>query len=117
MRLTGIGYHGGYDMVRRFIEPLRGQATISFEAFRAGRARPTGASAGHIWSRSVVNLFVMSMGYSRRMFARDIRPVIATAIQDRVLHHSPTISIKDNSYRLKEKVKAGLIRYPENEQL
>lgn len=36
--------------------------------------------------------------------------VIATAILDRVLHHSVTINIKGNSYRLKEKMKAGLIR-------
>jgi len=43
-------------------------------------------------------------------------PVIATAILDRVLHHSTTINIKGNSYRLKEKVKAGLIREPEIQQ-
>jgi hypothetical protein len=34
-------------------------------------------------------------------------PVIATAILDRILHHSMTINIKGKSYRLKEKVKAG----------
>ncbi len=43
-------------------------------------------------------------------------PVIATAILDRMLHHSTTVNIKGNSYRLKEKVKAGLIREPEVEQ-
>jgi DNA replication protein DnaC len=43
-------------------------------------------------------------------------PVIATAILDRILHHSTTVNIKGNSYRLKEKVKAGLIREPEIEQ-
>jgi len=37
-------------------------------------------------------------------------PVIATAILDRLLHHSTTINIKGNSYRLKEKVKAGLVK-------
>ena len=42
-------------------------------------------------------------------------PVIATAILDRVLHHSTTTNIKGNSYRLKEKVKAGLIRDPEQQ--
>lgn len=42
--------------------------------------------------------------------------VIATAILDRILHHSTTINIKGNSYRLKEKVKAGLIREHDNEQ-
>jgi DNA replication protein DnaC len=43
-------------------------------------------------------------------------PVIATAILDRILHHSTTVNIKGNSYRLKEKVKAGLIREPEPEE-
>ena len=34
--------------------------------------------------------------------------VIATAILDRLLHHSTTLNIKGESYRLKEKRKAGL---------
>src|SRR5437868_7167583 len=40
--------------------------------------------------------------------------VIATAILDRVLHHAITINIRGNSYRLKEKLKAGLIRTEES---
>ncbi len=36
--------------------------------------------------------------------------VIATAILDRVLHHAITLNIRGNSYRLKEKLKAGLSR-------
>ena len=39
--------------------------------------------------------------------------VIATAILDRALHHAVTISIRGNSYRLKDKLKAGLIRAEE----
>jgi DNA replication protein DnaC len=39
--------------------------------------------------------------------------VIATAILDRVLHHAITINIRGNSYRLKDKLKAGLIRAEE----
>jgi DNA replication protein DnaC len=35
---------------------------------------------------------------------------IATAILDRVLHHAITINIRGNSYRLKDKLKAGLVR-------
>jgi len=35
--------------------------------------------------------------------------VIASAILDRVLHHAISISIKGESYRLKEKLKAGLL--------
>ena len=35
--------------------------------------------------------------------------VIASAILDRVLHHAISVSIKGESYRLKEKLKAGLL--------
>jgi len=41
--------------------------------------------------------------------------VIATAILDRVLHHAITINIRGNSYRLKDKLKAGLVRAEEPE--
>lgn len=40
--------------------------------------------------------------------------VIATAILDRLLHHSTTLNIKGESYRLKDKRKAGLV--PGNSQ-
>jgi DNA replication protein DnaC len=36
--------------------------------------------------------------------------VIASAILDRLLHHATTINIKGESYRLKEKRRAGLLR-------
>jgi DNA replication protein DnaC len=36
--------------------------------------------------------------------------VIASAILDRLLHHSVTVNIKGESYRLREKRKAGLLR-------
>ena len=39
--------------------------------------------------------------------------VLATAILDRVLHHAITINIRGHSYRLKEKLKAGLVRVEE----
>jgi DNA replication protein DnaC len=38
--------------------------------------------------------------------------VLATAILDRLLHHCTTINIKGESYRLKEKRKAGLLGSP-----
>lgn len=49
--------------------------------------------------------------------------VIATAILDRLLHHATTVNIKGESYRLKEKRQAGLLKnhpptgtgYPEPE--
>jgi len=37
-------------------------------------------------------------------------PVIATAILDRLLHHSITVNIRGESYRLREKLKAGLLK-------
>ena len=35
--------------------------------------------------------------------------VLATAILDRLLHHSTTLNVKGESYRLKEKRRAGLL--------
>ena len=40
--------------------------------------------------------------------------VIATAILDRVLHHAITVNIRGNSYRLKDMLKAGLVRAEES---
>jgi DNA replication protein DnaC len=36
--------------------------------------------------------------------------IIAMAILDRLLHYAVTLNIRGNSYRLKEKLKAGLVR-------
>ena len=36
--------------------------------------------------------------------------VIASAILDRLLHHSITVNIKGESFRVKEKLKAGLLK-------
>jgi DNA replication protein DnaC len=36
-------------------------------------------------------------------------PILATAILDRLLHHSTTLNIKGESYRLKEKRQAGML--------
>jgi len=46
-------------------------------------------------------------------------PVVATAILDRLLHHSHVITIRGDSYRLREKRRAGLIKtaQPRQEQL
>jgi hypothetical protein len=41
---------------------------------------------------------------------------LATAILDRLLHHSTTINIKGESYRLKEKRKTGLLAAAETEK-
>jgi DNA replication protein DnaC len=41
--------------------------------------------------------------------------VLATAILDRLLHHSTTLNIKGESFRLKEKRRAGLLEQPKPE--
>jgi len=51
-----------------------------------------------------------SYGEWAEVFSGDA--VIATAILDRLLHHSTTISIKGESYRLKDRKKAGLTTLP-----
>jgi len=42
--------------------------------------------------------------------------IIAAVILDRLLHHSTTVNIRGESYRLKERRKAGLIPLPESQQ-
>ncbi|MGY4298929.1 hypothetical protein ACVWXN_007024 [Bradyrhizobium sp. i1.4.4] len=39
-------------------------------------------------------------------------PVVATAILDRLLHHSHVLTIRGDSYRLRAKRKSGLIKTP-----
>jgi DNA replication protein DnaC len=39
-------------------------------------------------------------------------PVVATAILDRLLHHAHVLTIRGDSYRLKEKRRSGLIKAP-----
>ena len=51
-----------------------------------------------------------SYGEWGEMFSGDT--VIATAILDRLLHHSTTISIKGESYRPKDKRRAGIATTP-----
>src|ERR1700760_108713 len=43
-------------------------------------------------------------------------PIIATAILDRLLHHSTTINIRGESYRLKDRRRAGLLPRPDDQQ-
>lgn len=43
-------------------------------------------------------------------------PIIATAILDRLLHHSTTVNIRGESFRLKERRRAGLLSRPEDQR-
>jgi hypothetical protein len=44
-------------------------------------------------------------------------PVVATAILDRLLHHSHVLTIRGDSFRLRAKRKSGLIRPPAGDAL
>lgn len=74
--LQGMGFTGGYDTVKRFVRPLRKealtQATIRYET---PPGRQGQVDWGQCWStlsgkRVKVHIFVMTLGYSRRMFAK-----------------------------------------------
>lgn len=39
-------------------------------------------------------------------------PILATALLDRLLHHAQVINIRGNSYRLKDRIKAGIYGAP-----
>src|SRR6476659_1792130 len=43
-------------------------------------------------------------------------PIIATAILDRLLHHSTTVNTRGESYRLKDRRRAGLMTRPDEQQ-
>ena len=47
-----------------------------------------------------------------RRMGYGLRSVVATAILDRLLHHSPVITIRGDSYRLREKRRSGLLKAP-----
>lgn len=59
---------------------------------------------------SIVLTSNKSYGEWGEVFSGDT--VIATAILDRLLHHSTTIPIKGESYRLKDRKKAGIVTTP-----
>jgi hypothetical protein len=66
----------------------------------------TGRKAINISEHAPLEVFAISYGDQ----------IIATAIRDRLLHHSTTIDIRGESYRLKERHKAGLIPLPEQQE-
>lgn len=83
--IKAMGYTGGRSMLRYYIQPKRkmrpSKRTVRFET-------QPGYQLQHDWGE---------------MFGDH---VLATAILDRLLHHSTTLNIKGERYRLKEKRKA-----------
>jgi DNA replication protein DnaC len=52
----------------------------------------------------------LTFGSWDQAFAGD--PVLTAAMLDRLLHHSTVVSIQGESYRLKDKRRAGLLKAP-----
>ncbi|WP_041439521.1 IS21 family transposase [Syntrophobacter fumaroxidans] len=74
--LVEQGYTGCYDTVRRFVQPLRKEAqTKATMRFETPPGRQAQVDWGQCWTlisgkRIKVHLFVMTLGYSRRLFAK-----------------------------------------------
>jgi len=72
------GYRGGYDTVKRYIHPLRQEAQVEATVrFETPPGRQAQVDWGHCWTvlgsrRVKIHLFVMTLGYSRRMFAKGV---------------------------------------------
>lgn len=73
--LQGRGYRGSYQTIKRFVGPLRQEAEIEATVrFETPPGRQAQADWGQCWTivagkRVKVHLFVLTLGYSRRMYA------------------------------------------------
>jgi len=73
--LRAQGYRGGYDVVRRFVSPLREEAIVEATMrFETPPGLQGQADWGQCWTiiagkRTKVHLFVLTLGFSRRMYA------------------------------------------------
>jgi len=69
------GYRGSYDVVKRFVSPLRKEADIEATVrFETPPGRQGQADWGQCWTiiggkRVKIHLFVLTLGFSRRMYA------------------------------------------------
>ena len=89
-----------FQQLQRFLhEELLVLADHALPVLAAGAAARTFVPEQHLIGRIVL----------ARKALRLIEVVLATAILDRLLHHSTTLNIKGESYRLKEKRKAGVL--------
>jgi transposase len=73
--ILGQGYPGSYDVVKRFVSPLRAEAAVEATVrFETPPGRQGQADWGQCWTvlggkKTKVHLFVLTLGYSRKMFA------------------------------------------------
>lgn len=76
--LGALGFSGGYQQVQRFVHPLRAEqsgaeaATVRFET-EPGEQAQVDFGETRLWigeNRERVHVFVLTLGYSRRVFCR-----------------------------------------------
>ncbi len=96
--LVGLGFTGTYQQVQRFLKPLRAKrrwsqlATVRFET-DPGEQDQVDYGQLRVWigeQPETVHLFVFTLGYSRRLFARGYRNErLATLLdgRERALRH------------------------------
>lgn len=73
--IAARGYTGSYDVVKRFVSPLRAEATHEATVrFETPPGRQGQADWGQCWTvlggkKTKIHLFVLTLGYSRRTYA------------------------------------------------
>src|SRR3989337_4095052 len=76
--IRGMGYTGGYDVLKQFVKPLRdafrrdAEATLRFETAPGPQGQATWGSS-FVWfgeKRVRTRFFALVLGYSRRMFSK-----------------------------------------------
>jgi transposase len=105
--LRALGYAGGYSILKDHLAASRAmvkpEPVIRFET---DLGRQMQADFGTIRRGSDrLSVFIATLGWSRATYDT----VLTAAMLDRVLHHSTIVSISGESYRLKDKRKAGVL--------
>jgi transposase len=73
------GYTGSYDMVKRFVSPLRAEALIEATVrFETPPRRQGQSDWGQCWTTlggktTKIHLFVLTLGFSRRMLSMSMK--------------------------------------------
>jgi hypothetical protein len=106
IELDGNAYSVPWRLIGEQAEAAdRGRARLSAARTRCGApVLPARHPALRAWRDATSNCSVSEWGV---VFAD---PVVATAILDRLLHHSHVITIRGDSYRLKAKRRSGLLQ-------
>ena len=135
--LEGLGYQGGYSLLKKYVSPRRRrsqvQATVRFETDPGEQAQVDWGSFNYVdekgrkrrlwpYDRDSATAFftLVSARYEQGSIILTSNKgfgewgellgdtVIASAVLDRLLHHSHVLNIRGESYRLREKGQAGL---------